>query len=134
MTRDNADIVRDWFERWNAGQRDDFDDEMHPDAEIVSAMLGGAHRGPDGLRRWFAEIEEQFDEWVVFVDEVHCEGDQVAAIGKVRLRGRGSGVSFDAPVGWLVEIRQGKLARLQTFVGDPSEALAGLGESQMSDI
>jgi ketosteroid isomerase-like protein len=124
LTRENVDIVRRWFERWNAGERDTFDEEMHPEAEIVSVMLGGAHRGPDGLRRWFGEIEDQFDEWVVFTDEIRSAGDRVAAIGKVRLRGRGSGVSFEAPVGWLFEIRDGKLARLQTFVEDPREALA----------
>jgi ketosteroid isomerase-like protein len=127
----NVDVVRSWFERWNAGERETFDDEMHADAQIVSTMLGGAHSGRDGLRRWFGEIEEQFDEWVVIPEEVHGAGDRVAAIGKVRLRGRGSGVSFDAPVGWLFEIRDGKLSRLQTFVEDPKAPLELIGRSQM---
>jgi ketosteroid isomerase-like protein len=109
----------------------EFSEKSDPDAEIVSAMLGGAHSGSDGLRRWFGEIEEQFDEWVVMPEEVHGAGDRVAAIGKVRLRGRGSGVSFESPVGWLFEIRDGKLARLQTFVGNPREPLELIGGSQM---
>jgi ketosteroid isomerase-like protein len=127
--RDNVEIVRGWVERWNAGERDTFDDEMHPDAQIVSAMLGGAHRGTDALRAWFGEIEDQFDEWLVIPEEFHDTSDRVAVIGKVRLRGRGSGVSFDAPVGLLFEIRGGKLSHLQTFVENPSEAL-----DQMNDI
>ena len=131
MARENVDIVREWFERWNAGERDTFDDEMHPDAEIVSAMLGGAHRGQDALRSWFGEIEDQFDEWVVIPEGFHGAGDKVAAIGKVRLRGRGSGVSFDAPVGFLFELRDGKLSRLQTFVENPSEPLTLIGRAQM---
>jgi ketosteroid isomerase-like protein len=129
VARENVDMVRSWFERWNAGERGGFDDEMHEDALVVSAMLGGAQRGPDALRRWFSEIEEQFDEWVVIPDEVHDAGDRVVAVGKVRLRGRGSGVSFEAPVGWLFEIRDGKLSRLQTFVENPREPLEAIGLS-----
>ena len=71
---------------------------------------------------WFQEIEEQFDEWVVMADEWCEAGDRVAAVGRVRLRGRGSGVSFETPVGWLFEIRGGKLTRLQTFLEDPGLA------------
>ena len=123
MTQHNADIVRSWFDRWNAGERDTFDDEMHPEAEIVSAFLGGAHRGPGALHSWFGEIEDQFDEWVVLTEDFHEAGERVAVLGKVRLRGRGSGVSFESPVGFLFEIRDGKLARLQTFVENPREAV-----------
>ena len=79
------------------------------------------------MRRWFREIEEQFDEWIVTADEWHDAGDRVAAVGRVRLRGRGSGVSFDAPVGWLFEIQGGKLSRLQTFVDDPRLAVQAVG-------
>ena len=78
------------------------------------------------MRRWFQEIEEQFDEWTVIADEWHDAGDLVATLGKVRLRGRGSGVSFETPVGWLFEIRGGKLSRLQTFLDDPGAALVAI--------
>jgi ketosteroid isomerase-like protein len=78
------------------------------------------------LRRWFQEIEEHFDEWTVIADEWHHAGDLVATLGRVRLLGRGSGVSFDTPVGLLFEIRGGKLSRLQTFVDDPGLALVAI--------
>jgi ketosteroid isomerase-like protein len=129
VSRENVDLIRTWFERWNAGERDTFDDEMHPDAEIVSSMLGGAYHGPGALHSWFGEIEDQFDEWVVIPEEFHEEGERVAVLGKVRLRGRGSGVSFEEQVGFLFEIRDGKLARLQTFVENPQEPLEAIGLS-----
>jgi ketosteroid isomerase-like protein len=123
MARENVEIVQSWFERWNAGDRGTFEAEVCSDAEIVSPMLGGVHHGPEGLRRWFREIEEQFDEWIAIPDEWRQAGDRVAAAGRVRLRGRGSGVAFEAPVGWLFEIRAGKLSRLQTYVENPRLAL-----------
>jgi ketosteroid isomerase-like protein len=93
----------------------------------VTQLLGRTDHGPEGLRRWFREIEEQFDEWIVTVAEWRDAGDLVAALGSVRLRGRGSGVAFDAPVGLLFEIQGGKLSRLETFVDSPSSALEVVG-------
>ena len=127
MSQANVEIVQRWFHRWNAGDRETFDDEIHPDAKIVTTMLGGTQHGPEAVRRWFREIEEQFDEWIVTADEWYDAGDRVAAVGRVRLRGRGSGVAFEEPVGWLFEIRGGKLARLQTFLDDPRLAVQAVG-------
>src|SRR5215217_3928310 len=127
MSQENVEVVRSWFDRWNAGDREAFDDEIHADAELVTSFLGGPQHGPEAVRRWFREIEEQFDEWTVMADEWSDAGDLVAAVGRVRLRGRGSGVAFDAPVGWLFEIRGGKLWRLQTFLEDPRSAFEAVG-------
>jgi ketosteroid isomerase-like protein len=126
MSQENIELVQNWFYRWNDGDRETFDGEIHPNAKIVTTMLGGTQHGPEAVRRWFREIEEQFDEWIAMADEWYDAGDRVAAVGRVRLRGRGSGVAFEAPVGWLFEIRGGKLSRLQTFVDDPRLAVVGL--------
>ena len=134
MSRANVELVRSWFDRWNAGDRETREEEIHPNAEIVTRLLGRTEHGPEGLRRWFREIEEQFDEWFVTVEEWRDAGDRVGALGSVRLRGRGSGVAFDAPVGLLFEIQGGRLSRLETFVDSPRSALevVGLRESAMS--
>src|ERR671939_157547 len=134
MSRANVELVRSWFDRWNAGDRETREEEIHPNAEIVTRLLGRTERGPEGLRRWFREIEEQFDEWFVTVEEWRDAGDRVGALGSVRLRGRGSGVAFDAPVGLLFENQGGRLSRLETFVYSPRSALevVGLRESAMS--
>jgi ketosteroid isomerase-like protein len=127
MSQENVEIAQSWFDRWNAGDRETFDDKIHPDAKIVTAMFGRYQHGPERVRRWFRKIEEQFDEWTVTADEWYDAGDLVAAVGRVRLHRRGSGATFDAPVGWLFEIRGGKLSRLQTFVDDPRLAVQAVG-------
>jgi ketosteroid isomerase-like protein len=103
MSQESVEIVRSWFECWNAGDREAFGDEVHADAEVVTTMSGGPQRGPEAVRRWLREIAEQFDEWIVMADEWYDAGDLVAAVRRVRLRGRWSGVAFDTPVGWLFE-------------------------------
>jgi ketosteroid isomerase-like protein len=108
MSQENVEIVQSWFHRWNAGDRETFDDEIHPDAQIVTTMLGGTQHGPGAVRRWFREIEEQFDEWIVTADVWYDAGDRVAAVGRREIRG-------------------GKLARLRTFLDDPRLAVHAVG-------
>jgi ketosteroid isomerase-like protein len=45
------------------------------------------------------------------------------------MRGHGSGVEFNQPLGWVIEIREGKLRGLRFFL-DPAEALQAAGLSE----
>lgn len=122
MTAENVEIVRDWFERWNRGERDVFGEEVDPDVEIASRLQSEPFRGPEGLQAWFAEIDEHFGEWQLVADEWHEVGNAVAAIGHVRMRGQKSGVGLEQPIGWLFTLRDGKLLRIETFT-EPGQAL-----------
>jgi ketosteroid isomerase-like protein len=131
MSRENVEFAQSVFDRWNAGERSFRDEEIHPDVVVVSRILGQAVRGRAGVRRYLREIDEQFDEWMLEIEDWRDAGDCVAALGHVRLHGRRSGVAFDQPVGVLFEIREGQLLRFETFLDEPAEALeaAGLPES-----
>src|SRR5215211_2137864 len=102
MSQENVEFARSVFSRWNAGEREFPDEEIH----------------------------QQFDEWTMAIEDWRDAGDCVAALGHVRLHGRRSGVAFDQPVGILFEIRGGQLFRFETFLDEPAAALkaAGLAE------
>jgi ketosteroid isomerase-like protein len=87
-------------------------------------------RGHEGVRRWFREVDEQFDEWTIITDEWRDAGDYVVALGRLHMHGRASGITFDQPVGWLFEIRDGQVFRLETFLDDAAEALEAAGLSE----
>ena len=123
MSRENIEFAQSVFRRWNAGERSFPDEEIHPDVVMVSRILGKAVRGRAGVRRYLREIDEQFDQWNLVIEDWHDAGDFVAALGHVRLRGRRSGVAFDQPVGILFEIREGQLLRFETFLDEPADAL-----------
>jgi ketosteroid isomerase-like protein len=129
MSEENVEIVQSWFSRWNAGERRFADEELHPDLETVSRgiMEGRRLRGREGFRRFLREIDEQFDQWTFTGEDWRDAGDFVAALGHVHLHGRESGIAFDQPVGLLVEVRDGQLFRLETFVDEPAEALEAAG-------
>jgi ketosteroid isomerase-like protein len=129
VSEENLEFARSVFDRWNAGERRFPDEQIHPDAVLVSRILGTAGRGREGVRRYLREIDEQFDEWNMAIEDWHDSGDFVVAIGHVNLHGRRSGVAFDQPVGILFEIRDGQLVRFETFIDDPADALRAAGIS-----
>jgi ketosteroid isomerase-like protein len=130
MSHENVEFARSVFNRWNTGERRFPDEEIHPDAVLVSRILGKAVRGRAGVRRYLQEIDEQFDKWTMEIEDWRDAGDCVAALGHVRLHGRRSGVAFDQPVGILFEIRGGRLLRFETFLDDPADALKAAGLQQ----
>ena len=127
MSQENVDFARSVFSRWNAGERNFPDEEIHPDVVLVSRILGKSVRGRSGVRRYLQEIDEHFAEWTMTIEDWRDGGEFVAALGHVRLHGRRSGVAFDQPVGILFEIRAGQLLRFETFLDDPADALRAAG-------
>ena len=129
MAQGNIEMARGWLDRWNRGERTLPDEEIHADVEVLSLFRPDPYRGPEGIRLWTAEIDEQFEEWHIVVDDWREVGEDVVALGQIQLRGRSSAVKFDQPAGVIVEIREGKLARLRLFNShDETLAAAGLSE------
>ena len=131
MSNENVEIVRELFARWTAGEYDSFIELAQPDVELYSrfASLGGEpYRGADGVRQWVAEIDQNFEQFGVRTSEFRDLGERVLALGSILLKGRASGVEIDQPMGWLFELRGGKLARLH-FYSSHSEALEAAGLS-----
>ena len=130
MSQENMEFARSVFSRWNAGERLFPDEEIHPDAVLVSQLLGTAVHGREGVRHYLREIEEQFGEWTMAIDDWRDAGDFVVALGQVSVQGRRSGVALDQRVGILFEIRDGQLLRFETFLDDPANALRAAGLSE----
>ena len=53
-------------------------------------------------------------------------GDVTVLVGRLRYRGRGSGVESETPAGWMLKFRDGKLIRFRAFQ-EPEEALEAVG-------
>jgi ketosteroid isomerase-like protein len=128
VSESREQLVRDIYARWNAGVRELDPDEIHEDAVVYSAMTGDTFRGIDGIRRWMAEIDEQFDEWRLTIDEIRSVvDDRLLVLGAVHFRGRASGAEFDQPMGWLVDFEGDLITALHNIAGhDSAIEAAGL--------
>jgi ketosteroid isomerase-like protein len=129
MAQDNVQLARDLFERWAKRDYDALMADAKPDVEIYSrfASLGGEpYRGREGVVRWIAEIEATFGRFDVSTDDFRDLADSVLILGSIRLQGKGSGIEMDQPMGWLLELEDGKLARMR-FYSSHAEALEAAG-------
>jgi ketosteroid isomerase-like protein len=131
MSDRNVELVRGLFAQWSAGNYEAIAEVADADAEIYSrfASLGGEpYTGPDGVRRWVAEIEATFDRFDVRTSDFRDLGDRVLALGSISLAGKASGIAIEQPMGWLFELSDGKLARM-FFYSSHAEALEAAGLS-----
>ena len=128
----NVKLIRTAFDRWNAGDREPPLELIDPEVEIQTAIgdafKGEPFRGHEGAREWLAALDENFETWDLAAEQFIERGETIVALGRIRARGRGSGVELDQDVGWVFQIRDGKMLRLQTFL-DREEALAAAGMS-----
>ena len=125
MSREDFEVVVAAWNRQAFGV-DDLLEHLHADVEIVpfgAAFEGRSYRGHDGVRRWW---EEQIEpNWTRF--ETHAESfddvnGHLVVFGHWVATGRQSGVELRMPATWVVDVRDGKIARWQTYT-DREEAL-----------
>jgi SAM-dependent methyltransferase len=119
-----VELMRQTFERWNAGEREVDPEIADPGIAIRSAMTSAEYHGYDGVRTWMAEIDEQFENWRVSTDRYRYTTDgRLLGLETVHVRGRASGVEFDQPMAWLLAFRGERLIELRT-IPDHAEGLA----------
>jgi ketosteroid isomerase-like protein len=112
MAQENIEIVRAAIEAWNRGDFDawigawDERAEFHP---LCAQLEGGVYHGHDGLRRFVGEIAEAGEQVRFEVDEIRNAGEQVVALGRLRARGRASGVERDVPLALVGVVRGRKV-------------------------
>jgi hypothetical protein len=122
----DEELIRGVWERWNDGQRDPDAPSFDPEMEVRSALTGNVYTGLEGIRQWVSEIGDQFDSWQLEVDEVRTlEPGLYAVRGAILARGRNSGVDLNQPASWRVETRDGRILRIENFIGSDAWAEAG---------
>jgi ketosteroid isomerase-like protein len=82
--------------------------------EPLQAVLQGSYAGLEGVRAWFADIGEHYEDWHIHVAEIRDHEDRVLAFGTLRVTGRGSGIDMEAPLAIVATFRDGLIARVQT--------------------
>ena len=131
MSRQNIELVRGLIEAYQradfaalaAGGTEDFEF-----VSVMSAVEETTYRGRDVWPSYMADMHETWEEWHVEVVEILDGGDADAVVVITRLVGKGksSGAPVDRTVGIVYRVRDGKLARMRSYL-DPADALAAAG-------
>jgi ketosteroid isomerase-like protein len=101
-----------------------------PDVEFttfVGEMEGRVYRGAEGVREWFANVDETFDEFAPEVVDVTDVGNGV--VTEVQIRGSLGGLPLEQRAFQLIEIRSG-LATRWSWYRTREEALAAAEDAR----
>ena len=130
MSRENVEVVERLAPAFNRRDLTAFFELLDPDVEwvpLLAVLEGRVYRGHEEVRQWIEDLAMDWEFFEVYYDELHDLGDQVLALGGWRGRGRASGVELgDWPATWLLDLQDGKVARLRTFT-DRAEAIEAVG-------
>ena len=135
MSQENVEIVKQAGEAFNRHDAEALAAMSDDDLEFVSALAavetgGIAYRGPSAWGRYFARMDEMWDDWRIKDLEVFdADGDRVAAAFRIVGTGKASGAPVDHRIGLAYRFRDGKLWRMRSYL-DPADALEAAGLSE----
>ena len=130
MSRENVEVVRAFYEAWNAGDMDAFRDLYDPDV-IMRAPEGWPEPGPFvGRETVMREWEQVREAWNA--DVVEPISDFIDAADRVVVRhswrGAGHGPEVNLEITNVLMVRKGRIF-YQEFFWDHAEALEAVGLS-----
>jgi ketosteroid isomerase-like protein len=135
MSEENVEVVRSVYEA--AARRDDVTPfelyapgiEWEVGKRRAAVGFSRVYRGHQGVRQFWRDALDAFDEMGFELEELIDAGDQVLAVVREREVGRSSGVPLEQRVYAVWTLRDGKIVRMQAFdQRAEAEREAGLGE------
>jgi uncharacterized protein len=119
MNEANVEVVRRSFEAIGRWDIDALVAMYADDVEFLpltgTRVESGGYIGHDGVRAYFDEVGDVWDEMRPHADDVRTVGDHVVVLGGCLVRGRGSGARSDGPMAWVITVRDGKVTRHRGF-------------------
>jgi ketosteroid isomerase-like protein len=95
--------------------------------ETPVAAVGGVYEGIDGIRRYFADIEDAAPDFRLELDGVEgVDSKRVIAFLRISSTGRASGLPMAPPITNVYDLLDGKLSRVRIFL-DRERALKAVG-------
>jgi ketosteroid isomerase-like protein len=130
MSEENVEIVRGALEAYGRGNVDEMLSYVDSSIEFHSAIIGGTegniYQGHEGFRSWLADSSEVFEKLEIDLNDLRDLGDRVIGFGRIRARGRESGLELDSPTGWVFTVRGGKVTKAEGFL-NPADAMEAAG-------
>jgi ketosteroid isomerase-like protein len=133
MSRENVELVRRSFEairRWDVDALLElYADDVHYLPLTGTRVESGGYHGHAGVRDYFEEVADIWEELRPYGDEYRTVGPDVVVLGGCAVRGRGSGAETDTPMAWVVTVRDGKITRHRGY-STREDALKAVGLSE----
>jgi hypothetical protein len=131
MSEENVELYRQGVDAVNRHDFDGLIAVLDPAVTWNARLAGveGGVTGHDGVRSWWKDQYEAFENVHIDLQEVVDRGDWVVASGTSHIQGGTSGAALDFPLGQATQWHNGKCIRLESF-RTKAEALKAAGLSE----
>jgi ketosteroid isomerase-like protein len=115
------------LDAWNRGDLDACLETGHPQIEWISGIASEVE-GTEAVYRGGEEMRGFWDEWqslwdlTIEVSEIRDFGETVVTVGRIRTRGKTSGIDLERPVAYVFELDGGLVRKVRAYQ-DPDQAL-----------
>ena len=123
-----AELARRGVEAFNRGDVEALIEQADPELRLVpvrSLLEGGEYRGHEGIRQYIADMDEDWQQSEIVIDEIAEAADGVLVVGTFTFVGR-SGNEVSQQIAWHTRFRDGKLLSLVAYT-DQESARRDLG-------
>jgi ketosteroid isomerase-like protein len=133
MSQENVEIVRRFFDAWNANDvvaaRELFDPEVVIDRSRSIGSDARVYRGRDEAEHLWRDWHATWEVWRSDIAEYIDAGDDVVVLGRGVGRGRDGGVPVEANISQVFTVHRGRIVRGCLFQ-TRTEALEAVGLSE----
>lgn len=132
MSEENVEVVRRIYQLLNRGDLEGVvelcDDDFLMDM-TERVFNPDTYTGPDGIRRFYAGVQDAWESYRWDVEETRIAGDSVVALLHCEGKSREGGPGVDWRVAWHWKLRQGRPVFLR-FYRERADALEAAGLSE----
>jgi ketosteroid isomerase-like protein len=134
MSRENVELVRAAIDAWNGGDLEDFVSHAAEGVEWLEVegrpeVEGAELRGRDEVQSGFESLLESWQTYRLELEQIRDAGDdRVVAVVREVARGRTSGAEIASRWGYILTIRDRKIARVEAY-RDPERAFEAAAAS-----
>jgi len=129
MSERNVELVRSFFDAYNARDAEAVDRLLDPDAELttLTAKAGLARQWTAGrTSQYFKQLDETMADVRAEIEDYRELGEHVVALGALRAAGRASHIEVDNPFATVFVVRNSRFVLVETY-DNWNEALEAAG-------
>jgi uncharacterized protein len=131
-SEENVDLLRRFYESFNQRDLDSVlelctdDVEVYKDPEVVEMVAAFTPRGLERVAQYLHGWLESWSDYHARPQQFLQTGDEVAALTKLRARGKNSQFEIEGEMADVFTVRDGRIARFRLYI-QRSDALGSLG-------
>jgi ketosteroid isomerase-like protein len=119
MSQENVEVVKAFFDAYNARNSEAVDRLLHPDREITTlsarAGLGDHWSQETTTKRYFEQLDDAWTDFRIEVEDYRDLGERVVALGVQRAAGISSHIEVASDLAVVFVVRNSQILLLDSY-------------------